>query len=46
MCIRDRVKAALDQGDAILAGDVPVQLAIPDWAAFTFPQDATGTEDA
>jgi folate-binding protein YgfZ len=42
----DRVKTALDQGAAILAGEVPVQLAIPEWAGFTFPQDATGTEDA
>jgi hypothetical protein len=25
---------------------VPVRLAIPEWAAFTFPQDATGTGDA
>lgn len=42
----DRVKTALDDGQTILAGDVPVQLAIPAWAGFTFPQNATGTEDA
>jgi folate-binding protein YgfZ len=42
----DRVKSALDAGRAIFAGDVPVRLAIPEWASFTFPQDATGTEDA
>jgi len=42
----DRVKAALDAGEAIMAGDVPVALAIPAWAKFTFPQDATGAEEA
>lgn len=42
----DRVKTALDGGQTILAGDLPIQLAIPEWASFTFPQDATGTEDA
>ena len=36
----DRVKAASDAGEKIMAGDVPVTLAIPAWAKFTFPQDA------
>jgi folate-binding protein YgfZ len=42
----DRVKEAVDASIPILAGDVPVRLSIPEWAKFTFPQDATGTEDA
>jgi hypothetical protein len=42
----DRVKAALDAGESILAGDVPLALAIPAWAKFTFPQDAAGAEEA
>jgi len=41
----DRVKAAMDEGKAILAGDVPVSLAIPAWASFTFPEQA-GAEEA
>ncbi|WP_315919549.1 folate-binding protein YgfZ [Mesorhizobium sp. SP-1A] len=36
----DRVKAALDAGKPILAGEVPVTLAIPEWASFTFPETA------
>lgn len=39
----DRVKAAIDDGIAIMAGGVPVHLAIPDWAKFTFP-DTTAEE--
>ena len=42
----DRVKAALDAGEAIMAGDVPVTLAIPAWATFTLPQDAVSAEEA
>ncbi|TGP21621.1 MULTISPECIES: folate-binding protein YgfZ [unclassified Mesorhizobium] len=42
----DRVKAALDAGDAIMAGNVPVTLAIPAWAKFSFPQDAVSAEEA
>ncbi|TGQ11954.1 MULTISPECIES: folate-binding protein YgfZ [unclassified Mesorhizobium] len=42
----DRVKAALDAGEAIMAGDVPVTLAIPAWAKFSFPQDAATAEEA
>ncbi|MBN9244461.1 MAG: folate-binding protein YgfZ [Mesorhizobium sp.] len=41
----DRVKAALDEGKAILAGEVPVSLSIPAWASFTFPEQA-GAEEA
>jgi len=40
----DRVKDALDVGQPITAGDVAIDLAIPDWATFTFPQQA-GAED-
>jgi hypothetical protein len=35
----------LDEGKAILAGDVPVSLSIPGWATFTFPQSPSA-EDA
>jgi folate-binding protein YgfZ len=40
----DRVKAAVDAGQAILAGDVPVTLSIPAWAKFTFPEQAAAGE--
>jgi len=42
----DRVKAALDAGQPILAGDVPVRLAIPAWAKFSFPQETVSAEEA
>jgi len=42
----DRVKAALDAGEAIMAGDVAVTLAIPPFVKFTFPQDAASAEEA
>ncbi|TRC95429.1 folate-binding protein YgfZ [Mesorhizobium sp. WSM4303] len=42
----DRVKAALDAGQPILAGDVAVSLAIPAWAKFSFPREAVDAEDA
>ena len=42
----DRVKAALDAGQEILAGDIPVSLAIPAWAKFGFPQETVGAEGA
>ncbi|OHV86935.1 CAF17-like 4Fe-4S cluster assembly/insertion protein YgfZ [Mesorhizobium sp. ORS 3428] len=42
----DRVKAALDAGEKIMADDIPVTLAIPAWAKFSFPQDAASAEDA
>lgn len=41
----DRVKTAMDEGKAILAGTAPLTLSIPDWATFTFPEQA-GTEEA
>jgi len=41
----DRVKAAMDEGKPILAGDAAVTLAIPDWASFRFPEQA-GAEEA
>lgn len=41
----DRVKAALDAGVAITAGDVAVTPAIPGWARFTYPE-AANAEDA
>jgi len=41
----DRVKDALDAGAAIMAGDVAIDVAIPEWTSFTFPQTASG-EDA
>ncbi len=40
----DRVKAALDSGAMITAGDVVVTPAIPGWARFTYPE-ATSAED-
>ena len=42
----DRVKAALDADQPVLAGDVTVSLAIPAWAKFSFPREAVGAEDA
>ncbi|TSE12960.1 folate-binding protein YgfZ [Mesorhizobium intechi] len=42
----DRVKAALDAGQPILAGDVPVAMAIPNWAKFAFPQENVSAEEA
>ncbi|TIO07474.1 folate-binding protein YgfZ [Mesorhizobium sp.] len=42
----DRVKAALDAGQPIMADDVTVSLAIPAWAKFTFPQESVGAEEA
>ncbi|TPI68970.1 folate-binding protein YgfZ [Mesorhizobium sp. B3-1-3] len=42
----DRVKAAVDAGEAIMAGEVPVKLAIPAWAKFAFPEGAVSAEEA
>ncbi|RVC81009.1 folate-binding protein [Mesorhizobium sp. M4A.F.Ca.ET.022.05.2.1] len=42
----DRVKAALDAGQPIMADGVTVSLAIPPFAKFGFPQDAAGVEEA
>ena len=38
----DRVKDALDAGTAIEADGVPMSVAIPDWATFTYPEQASG----
>ncbi|UVK38063.1 folate-binding protein YgfZ [Mesorhizobium sp. AR10] len=42
----DRVKAALDAGQPVMAGDVTVSLAIPAWAKFTFPLETVGPQEA
>jgi folate-binding protein YgfZ len=42
----DRVKDAMDAGAPIEAGGVTLTLSIPEWARFTFPQAASGTEDS
>jgi folate-binding protein YgfZ len=34
----DRAREAMDAGRPIMAGDAPVLLAIPPWAAFTWPE--------
>ncbi|KRB30669.1 aminomethyltransferase [Mesorhizobium sp. Root695] len=41
----DRVKAALDAGQPIMAGHAAVSLAIPVWAKFGFPQEAVSAEE-
>lgn len=42
----DRVKAALDSGQPIMAAEIPVTLTIPSWAKFSFPQEAISAEEA
>ncbi|TIN37003.1 MAG: folate-binding protein YgfZ, partial [Mesorhizobium sp.] len=42
----DRVKAALEAGQPIMADDVPVSLAIPAWAKFTFPMETVGPQES
>lgn len=42
----DRVKAALDAGQPIMAGDVTVSLTIPAWAKFTFPLETVGPQES
>ncbi|WP_224544181.1 YgfZ/GcvT domain-containing protein [Mesorhizobium sp. CA16] len=42
----DRVKVALDAGEAITAGEIPVRLAIPAWVKYTFPEGAVSAEGA
>lgn len=42
----DRVKDAVDSGTPLLAGDVGVALSIPNWAKFSFPQDAASAANA
>jgi folate-binding protein YgfZ len=37
----DKVKDAMDAGQPVEAGGVPLSLAIPAWAGFTFPEPAT-----
>lgn len=37
----DRVKDAVDQGMPITADGIPIELTIPSWATFTFPQQPT-----
>ena len=37
----DRVKDALDAGTPIEADGVPLSVAIPDWAAFAYPEQAS-----
>ena len=39
----DRVKDAMDRGEAVMAADVQVVLTIPEWATFTWP-DSAGAE--
>ena len=40
----DRVKDALDAGASIEAGGVPLSVAIPFWATFTFPEKTSSEE--
>jgi folate-binding protein YgfZ len=40
----DRAKAAIDAGEELRAGDVPVHLSIPTWAKFGWP--ASGGDEA
>lgn len=42
----DKVKAAMDVGETITAGDVALSLKIPAWAKFTFPQEEVQAEGA
>lgn len=42
----DRVKAAVDAGRPVMAGDISVTLAIPPGAKFTFPQEPASAEEA
>jgi hypothetical protein len=41
----DKVKAALDGGLPITAGDVELTLTIPGWATFSLPQDLSAVEE-
>lgn len=40
----DKVKYALDAGVPIIAGDTPVSVAIPGWAAFAYPAPASSAD--
>jgi len=41
----DKVKGALDSGVPVLAGETGLQLTIPSWASFGFPEAAASTQD-
>jgi folate-binding protein YgfZ len=41
----DRAKEAIDAGDAILAGNVPVKLTLPPWARFGWPSAGAAAEN-
>ena len=40
----DKIKDALDAGIPIVAGDVPVSVAIPSWVAFAYPAQASSED--
>ncbi len=42
----DRAKAAMDKGAAIKAGDAALDLTIPAWAGFSFPEAASEQDEA
>jgi tRNA-modifying protein YgfZ len=42
----DRAKEAIDAAEPILAGEVPVTLALPGWARFTWPSAGADRESA
>ncbi len=42
----DRVKDAIDAGVELVAGEVEISLSIPPWAGFSFPEAASGAEEA
>lgn len=42
----DRAKDAIDAGVPLLAGEVEISLSIPPWAGFSFPEAASGAEEA
>jgi len=42
----DRAKEAMDAGEPIIAGDVPVTLELPRWARFTWPTANAAAEGA
>lgn len=42
----DRIREAMDAGTPVVAGDVAVDLAIPDWARFTFPETGAGEAES
>jgi folate-binding protein YgfZ len=40
----DRARAALDAGEALTAGGIPLTVSLPGWARFGWPQDAGGED--